>query len=595
MARRFSASEKGKGIAQSPEHPPRKRIRVPETDTSDLIKENSPTLVGRLTNPREQRMWTMLPFLTNKWGIKGQAVGSDLGNSCFQFRFEKEEDLEKVIANRPYHYARWMLIVQRWEPIISASFPSSIPFWVRLRGLPLHYWKEDLITQIGKELGDFKRLELTKTSAKVRISVNGLEPLIMETVLDFANGDETVVSMEYEGLAKHCRFCFKLTHEEESCPDKVPRRSPPRRQNELPETRAPLQPKNQHGSDTRRNYSERRDRYGQSFGTRPSQGTPREHYLSTRQHGTRGRGTERQKREEIGDSQPPYKNQNYLNREDNSTGQTYQLHREPPISEYPHAREQIWREKRPYKQVSQDYSNNNYSRPFPLERNLEREAFSETNTPPQPLRTGPTAESIMEELQDVTVRYINCGDPVESAARLQRVIESETRGLMAETTASMLAAAELQQQATQNQSQQTVLHHTTPNHNPTAAQNLEILPEEEARTLPTMPKRRGRPPKRATPRGANSKSLLMQRTQNSPRTKKPPFRVVSPFKKPTTNAEAGPSNAPRPPRQQATPNQRPTVQLGDDGNTISLRPTRKKTIPAKQRDADFHDLQDPLP
>lgn len=50
----------------------------------------------------------------------------------------------------------------------------------------------------------------------------------------------------------------------------------------------------------------------------------------------------------------------------------------------------------------------------------------------------------MEELQEVTQRYINVPDPTESAARKQRVIEGERRGLMAETAANILAASLMQ-------------------------------------------------------------------------------------------------------------------------------------------------------
>ncbi|XP_056843105.1 uncharacterized protein LOC130495678 [Raphanus sativus] len=48
----------------------------------------------------------------------------------------------------------------------------------------------------------------------------------------------------------------------------------------------------------------------------------------------------------------------------------------------------------------------------------------------------------MTELQEVTIQYINCPDPVESAARGQRVEESDERGDMEETTARIIANAQ---------------------------------------------------------------------------------------------------------------------------------------------------------
>lgn len=84
---------------------------------------------------------------------RGGVTGSNLGQHCFQFCFELEEDILEVLANRPYHHNKWMVILQRWEPVISPMFPSHIPFWIRLQGIPLHFWQQKMIYNIGQELG----------------------------------------------------------------------------------------------------------------------------------------------------------------------------------------------------------------------------------------------------------------------------------------------------------------------------------------------------------------------------------------------------------------------------------------------------------
>ncbi|CAA7021821.1 unnamed protein product [Microthlaspi erraticum] len=207
MARRFSYAEKGKAVDLTSAPPPRKCIRAPELDTTDLIHQNFLTLIGRLTNPQQQRMGTMIPFISSRWELRGRAVGSDLGNHCFQFRFDYAEDLQKLLKNRPYQYARWMLILQKWEPIISSSFPSHIPFWIQLKGIPLHYWKKELLSNIGQEIGDYKEQVLNKKSAKIKVEVNGLQPLIKDAVIEFEGGHEAVLTFEYENLGKHCSYC----------------------------------------------------------------------------------------------------------------------------------------------------------------------------------------------------------------------------------------------------------------------------------------------------------------------------------------------------------------------------------------------------
>lgn len=111
-----------------------------------------------------------------------------------------------------------MVILQRWKPIISETFPSLIPFWIRIRGLPLHFWQDDFICNIGKELGTLEKHELTKTSARVRVLVDGLKPLIKENIIEYESGEESKITFEYENLENHCTRCLLLSHKSEHCP-----------------------------------------------------------------------------------------------------------------------------------------------------------------------------------------------------------------------------------------------------------------------------------------------------------------------------------------------------------------------------------------
>lgn len=126
--RLLSAADKGKAPTIHATENPMKRIKAPTIDTSSLIKENSLTLIGKVTNAHEQPLGDLISALPRKWALQGKVMGSDLGRSTFQFRFELEEDLVGVLAKRPYHYAHWMVIIQRWEPTLSPHFPSEIPF-----------------------------------------------------------------------------------------------------------------------------------------------------------------------------------------------------------------------------------------------------------------------------------------------------------------------------------------------------------------------------------------------------------------------------------------------------------------------------------
>lgn len=182
MAHRYSRYEKGKWKDES--FPPCKPlVRVPESDVSDLIEQNRFTLIGRVTNPAIQKTKALVAFFLQQWNVVGRITGRDLGPSLFQFSFKSEQDLQAILSKAPFHYKRWMLILQKWEPIISDSFPALIPFWINVHGILLHYWKDDTIKAIGTPLGPIVRQEATK--ARLRVMVNGLKPLIMKWTSNF--------------------------------------------------------------------------------------------------------------------------------------------------------------------------------------------------------------------------------------------------------------------------------------------------------------------------------------------------------------------------------------------------------------------------
>ncbi|KAJ4884961.1 Uncharacterized protein Rs2_35054 [Raphanus sativus] len=59
----------------------------------------------------------------------------------------------------------------------------------------------------------------------------------------------------------------------------------------------------------------------------------------------------------------------------------------------------------------------------------------------------PTMETVMKELQEVTRQYLSCPDPVEAAARRQRVIAGDANGQMEEAALAIIKAAENNQAA----------------------------------------------------------------------------------------------------------------------------------------------------
>lgn len=96
------------------------------------------------------------------WDVEGRVQGINLGNGQFQFDFDNEEDMNKVLRKRPWHFNRWSFSLEKWEPFTSALFPNTMVFWVKTTRIPVHFWNDDTFTEIGKALGHVIAIEANR-------------------------------------------------------------------------------------------------------------------------------------------------------------------------------------------------------------------------------------------------------------------------------------------------------------------------------------------------------------------------------------------------------------------------------------------------
>lgn len=218
MSRRFSREEKGKATAKPLTWNREKPIRLPDEDDSELIEAHKLTLIGRVTNPEVQKINAVIGFLPQVWHLEGKIIGKELGREKFLFKFQSEVDLQRVLSKAPFHFKKWMVIIQRWEPIFSDAFPCYIPFWIKTPTLPINRWTSTTFKAIGDELG--KYLSHDAEEGMVQVQINALKPLCMKKTIQSSSGREMTLELEYTNLGKHCFYCHCLSHEAKNCREK---------------------------------------------------------------------------------------------------------------------------------------------------------------------------------------------------------------------------------------------------------------------------------------------------------------------------------------------------------------------------------------
>ncbi|XP_010495728.1 PREDICTED: pollen-specific leucine-rich repeat extensin-like protein 1 [Camelina sativa] len=463
-----------------------------------------------------------------------------------------------------------------------------------------------MVLSIGEALGEILDWEISSSSILLQLLLNGMEPLTKETIIEFSDGSEAVVCLEYKNLKNHCSYCQRLTHDKSVCPG-----LPDQRKDQNLHSRAAAPSSTQQTSS--RNYYTPQDnflppqRQTRSFenhsSQRPNQQSRKRPYAAISLN-TRNVPDFRQTARNTRDRQDRLVRQSSIARSTHSreevTPQQYG-HNSPPA---PPTRNLQWREKtRSSTEIHGEPSVSSRARRPPLEREV---ASPDPPTPPpenahiqtiqhqashlkhQEPETQ-TREQIMNELQEITIQYMSCPDPVESAARRMRVLQTDSVNLMEETANSILAS-----------NQKTKNHLPLPPPDQPANKPLNVKDTTSSailqkNTSETSKRGRGRPPlqkqtgKTNQPlRGAKPQKRIL--TQGSPR--KSPNRTSS------SKSGFSKSTQKKVTKQDAGNPRVSDHSAGEPSGTLpaNSNPPRISLIPAsKKKKADFQNPPTPLP
>ncbi|CAA7021011.1 unnamed protein product [Microthlaspi erraticum] len=328
-----------------------------------------------------------------------------------------------------------MLILQRWEPTTDKSFPSLKSIWIQVQGIPLYLWSEETLKSIVDDTGIYESCEITSSSAKMRVFIDGLLPLISSFMVEFENGDEVAAILVYDRLEKHCTNCLRLDHDPKDCPliPTDPSEIMPTNQNQT--SKLAVQTKTiSASSDLPRRRAERRDipnpprrpLQGFQLHQTPSHSREREFRAPThREAFPRGSNCHT-------DLRNFYENSRGFHSHSARLGEHGRHYPSPPSKQHWIQKEKPKDGQKDRETVRSPHVSSGSSR---MRRpRLDREPSPEA-LPQEAMN------SAMGEIRDVMIQYASVVDPNESAARKERLRQAEEKGQREEAAAQMVRAA----------------------------------------------------------------------------------------------------------------------------------------------------------
>lgn len=323
-------------------------------------------------------------------------------------------------------------------------------FLDQVQGIPLQLWSDVALKSLANDIGIFDKVEITSTKARMKVLLDGLQPLIKKATMEFDTGEEVEVTLVYEKLEKHCSLCLMLDHEQLDCPTVV-------NKSFQSQERASEASKREHSRNQIHDaYPEYHARATSHFNSRSQRDNHRNPTPGEDRH-----RAEREKPIYSGGSRqrsPPLRNREfnlpysrneranyYSPRELNETSSAHSReYRRPlnqssdrtlsdkPLSHHIQkntSHRQIWVEKPPRPRE-------------PAPEMIPRSEHSASSKPPyqqnEDMAPDTALNAAMTEVREVMNNYTNCADPVESAARKERFRLAEEAGEVVEAATLML-------------------------------------------------------------------------------------------------------------------------------------------------------------
>ena len=200
-------------------------IEVSDEGRQEEIESCAQSLLGKFLTCRPFNKNAATNTVKKAWGLEAGVQILEVGSNLFQFKFQTEFEMERVMRGGPWTFDNQALMLCKWQKGMTARNVKfdSIPMWVQIWDAPFDMISPKVAAEVGRRLGVVAEVEKRQKAEaqclfmRVRVAIPISKPIRRGSFVAGSDGTRHWVNFKYERLALFCHFCGTMGHDLRHC------------------------------------------------------------------------------------------------------------------------------------------------------------------------------------------------------------------------------------------------------------------------------------------------------------------------------------------------------------------------------------------
>ncbi|KAK9984275.1 hypothetical protein SO802_033800 [Lithocarpus litseifolius] len=119
------------------------------------------SLMGKFLTCKPFNRMAAKNTIRRAWGLNDSLQISEMGSNLFQFKFQSEFDMDRIMRRGPWSFDNQLLLLKRWKKGMTVGNiqMDSASFWVQIWDAPFDMISSQVAREVGSRLGTVEEVE----------------------------------------------------------------------------------------------------------------------------------------------------------------------------------------------------------------------------------------------------------------------------------------------------------------------------------------------------------------------------------------------------------------------------------------------------